>query len=227
MVRKKSNIISILTIIILASIIPSCASHTSRDTGILRLSNIDSTYERLEEKLYVRAIRNDSTELGEIFIYTVNEQSELEEIQHIDSLLTASRLFGVRAYQDYNNDGRKDLLVAYGTGARGSNTLNYLFVQRKLTDDKVGFEYVRGCSDAPNLYVNTATGIIESTRYHGGVTFVDYKIIGDSLVEQGGTEVTGNDKWVIRIHYKIDSTGQQVELRRDSVYDGYDNFYIR
>ncbi len=205
----------------------SCIGGNNSETGVIRLQDIDSSFERLDDKLYARPVYHDSIQLGEVYIYTLTAKDKLHEIQHIDSLSAHSILFGVRAYADYNSDGLKDLLIVYGTGARGGNTLNYLFTQRKLNADKVVFEYVRGSWYPPNLHFDTSTGMIESTMLHGGVTFVDYKIIGDSLVEQGGTEVTGDDKWVIRIHYKIDSIGSRVELRRDSAYDDYENFFTR
>lgn len=205
----------------------SCVWKTNPEVAAIRLKDIDSSFERLDDKLYARCVYHDSTQLGEVYIYTLTAEDKLLEIQHIDSLPAHSILFGVGVYADYNSDGLNDLLIVYGSGARGGNTLNYLFTQKKLNANNVVFEYVRGSWYPPNLRFDTSKGMIESTMLHGGVTFVDYKIIGDSLVEQGGTEVTGDDKWVIRIHYKIDSSGQEVELGRDSVYDNYENFYTR
>ncbi|WP_276135293.1 hypothetical protein, partial [Polluticoccus soli] len=187
---------------------------------------LDSSFLKLDDELYARTNFNDSTELGDIFIYKLNRPGELSLIQHIDSL-HAEFIFGIDTFTDFDNDRRKDLLVAYGFGARGSNKLNYLFVQREKENKATYFEYVRGSDYPPNLYYDTARKVIESTMFHGGVTFVDYKVIEDSLVELGGVDVTGDEKWVIRIHYLIDGYGNRIETKRDSVFDGFDDFYSR
>lgn len=69
--------------------------------------------------------------------------------------------------------------------------------------------------------------LLNQLHFIGGVTFEDYKVIGDSLVEHGGVDVTGDEEWVIRIHYKMDNSGVRQEFYRDSVYDDYENFYVR
>lgn len=214
------TIISVLSLLVCISCNQTHLAHKSP------VAQLDSSFLKLDNEWYAKTNFNDSTELGDIFIYKLKQPGKLALIQHIDSL-AASVIFSIDTFTDFNDDRRKDLLVRYGYGARGSNGLNYLFVQRLKKNKVPYFEYVRGSGYPPNLRYDTIRKVIESTMFHGGVTFVDYKVIGDSLVELGSVEVTGDDKWVIKIHYLIDSNGNRREAKRDSVYEGFDDFYSR
>jgi hypothetical protein len=188
---------------------------------------LDSSFFDLGDGFYARTTVDANAQLGDIFIYQQKKPDWLTLIQHIGSLSADDALFGIRTFRDFNEDGLKDLLVIYGTGAGGSNELNYLFVQKYAENRRAYFKYVKASDYPPNLHYDTARKVVESTMFHGGVTFVDYKVIGDSLVEQGGVDVTAEEKWVIRIHYLIDKHGNRIETKRDSVYDGFEDFYSR
>lgn len=152
------------------------------------------------------------------------ENGLLRQIQVIDSL-SQNFLFGINNIDDYNEDKFNDITIMYGTGARGSIMLNYLFIQNKESSGNVSFKYIRGSDYPPNLYFDSSRNVITSTMFHGGVTFVDYKVVDDSLIELGSVEVTGDDRWVIRVYSVIDSFGNSIEVNRDSVLDGWDEFY--
>jgi len=143
-------------------------------------------------------------------------------IQKIDSLFTPVG-WAEPDYIDFNLDGLFDLKFHAGTGVRGSNELSHVYLQDPASSRLIK---LRGSEGVPNLYVDSVSQKVTATFYYGGTTFIDYKIVGDSLIEIEETEVSSDKEFTYRNtcrHLK----GERVLLKKDSVADGGQGLFGR
>jgi hypothetical protein len=126
-------------------------------------------------------------------------------------------------FEDFNRDGLKDVKLKLGSGARGANTLFHL-----LTQDTSGkLNYVRGSTEIPNLEFDTLRQVVMGTYFYAGVSFVDFKLVKDSLIQISGVDVSVDSTWTHREYYTIDDKGIRTIVKRDSVQDNGDGLYTR
>jgi hypothetical protein len=147
---------------------------------------------------------------------------ELELVQTIgplDSQFGDTELF----FEDFNQDGLKDLKSKQGSGARGANTLFHLLIQ----DTTAKLNYVRGSTEIPNLEFDTVRKMVMGTYFYAGVSFVDFKLVKDSLIQSSGVDVSADSVWTIREYYSINDKGNRITIKRDSVADNGDGLYTR
>lgn len=123
---------------------------------------------------------------------------------------------------DFNNDGYKDFKYLKGTGARGGNGINNLFIYDKKGDS---LAYVLNSNDYPNLYFNKETNCVNSYILTGGNETVFMRLDSNKLkpfasIFQYDKEVTvteygddGKEK-VIR----VDTSGKYEEFARFTNY---------
>jgi len=194
---------------------------------------IDSSYIKLDDKISIKLLylkigpeSSEMTSAGQMKVYNKAKNGKEKLVQVFDPV-EVGLFFELDTFTDFNNDGLKDIKIVRGTGVRGSNVLNYLYIQKEEKNGESVFEYVKGSDYPPNLSYDTSRKMIEATMFHGAVTFVDYKIAGDSLVELGGLDVNVDIDWVIRTHYVIDKTGTRVETKVDSTFRDFGNMYSR
>lgn len=206
------------------SIILLFSSFTSSQAqAIDKITTIDSSFQILDSTLAIKTTHtryNDSYlgAVGKFEVYSKEANGKYRSIQIVDSL-SAGFFFGLDTFLDFNSDGLKDLKIVYGTGARGVNVLDYIFLQKKSTEGQVYFKYLKGSDYPPNLRFDSTRNVIESMMFHGGTSFVDYKIVDDSLIQKGSVEVYGYNVWTVRSHYTIDKLGKRILQRTDSVKD--------
>lgn len=181
----------------------------------------DSSYFLLEDSLYAKTFFDPESHLGSLSIYKF-ESSILTLVQTLDSL---EGLFDLEIidYKDYNKDNKSDILLYYGSGARGGNTLNYLFVR---DSNSFKFRYINGSSEVPNLSYNSDRDIIESMRLTGTTTFEDYVIEHDSLREITSVNVAVSEPYTIRKYSEV-KNGKYVVIRTDSIKDEGESAFLR
>lgn len=119
---------------------------------------------------------------------------------------------------DFNNDGYKDFKYSKGTGARGGNSIDNLFVYNKKGDS---LEYVLNSNYYPNLYYNKETKSINSYILTGGNETVFMRLDSNKLkpfasIFQYDKEVTvteygkeGKEKII-----KVDTSNKYEEFAR-------------
>ena len=125
---------------------------------------------------------------------------------------------------DFNSDGLLDLLIDYGTGARGSNQFYYLFIRNVQTFQ---FELIEESAKIPNLYFNEERNVIEGTYFYDGVSFVDFRLENDQLIKTAGIDAWDNNGWTFHEKYQFDKTGNKINVERDSIMDNYESLYSR
>lgn len=185
---------------------------------------------KLDTNLFVRRYNicpNDTRNecIGSIEIYENSTHGIYELIQVIDSL-RSNRSFKFSSFEDYNNDGLKDMKVIYGSGARGANVLNYIFLQ-KHKNNRTYFTYLIGSESRPNLTYNISRNVVESIRYHGGVTFEDYTIEDDSLMLLSSIDARVDSIWTIRSHYVYTNSCVRLLKKVDSIRDNGKGVFSR
>lgn len=119
---------------------------------------------------------------------------------------------------DFNNDGYEDFLYLKGTGARGGNGIDNLFIYDRKGDSLI---YVLNSNDCPNLYHNKQTNSINSFILTGGnetdfMRLDSNKLTPFASVFQYGDRVTVSeyDKAGKAKIVKVDSSGRFDEYAR-------------
>lgn len=181
---------------------------------------IDSTKYRPESKILVGTYSDREHEVTiDVLQYSDNAIKIIQTIGPLDSQWGDTELI----FEDFNQDGLKDLKLKSGSGARGANTLYHLLMQ----DTTSKLYYVRGSTEIPNLEFDTLRQVVMGTYFYAGVSFVDFKLIRDSLIQTSGIDVSVDSTWTYREYYSIDDNGKRTIIKRDSVKDNGEGLYTR
>ena len=89
---------------------------------------------------------------------------------------------GTVAYEDYNDDDVKDLLIFKETGARGSNEYHYLYL---IDQKKNEITKVRGFNDIVNPSYNKKHQVILSYSFAGANYYSIYRILNFKVCQIG------------------------------------------
>lgn len=98
----------------------------------------------------------------------------------------------ITGVEDYNNDGYKDFIYSKGTGARGGNSIQNLFIYDKKDNS---LTYVLNSNDYPNLHYNKETNSINAYILTGGnetlfMRLSDNKLVPFASIDQYGKMIT-------------------------------------
>jgi hypothetical protein len=120
---------------------------------------------------------------------------------------------------DFNNDGYNDFKYLKGTGARGGNEINNLFIYGKKDDNLI---YVLNSNDYPNLYYNKETNSVNSFILTGGNETVFMRLDSNKLkplasIFQYGEKVTVTE-------YNNDGKSKVIKVDSTNHYDEYVRF---
>ena len=175
--------------------------------GILSFRNITSTYQQAnfsdttynsfdttvnyygnKYKLSLRIV--DSTEgfafetLNALFTITSVKNNKLITKDSIGSMMTNIE------FEDYNNDGIKDILVYHAHGAR-ANRFFYLYIADNKTKT---FIRLNGFEKLPNTSIDKKNNIITSCALYGMIGYSFYRINNKhQLIKLGKTIETTPD----------------------------------
>jgi hypothetical protein len=165
-------------------------------------------YSAHEHEIAIDLIQNSDNKIGIV-----------QTIGPLDSQFGDTEPF----FEDFNQDGHLDLKLKYGSGARGANELFHLLIQ----DHTGKLNYVKGSAHIPNLEYDTIRHIIMGTYFYAGTSFVDFKLVKDSLTEISGVDVKADTIWTFREYYRVDENGNRTIFKRDSVADSGEGLYSR
>lgn len=136
-------------------------------------------------KNYIVSIKQIE-ETAESEIYFVQKMANSTKLIWKDMIVINQPKSSV-AYQDFNNDGIKDLLVFSTTGARGSNEFYYLY----LVDPKTNtLTKVNDFEIIVNPVYNKEHNVIIAYGYAGTNSYTIYKISASNKVVQIGDSFT-------------------------------------
>ena len=139
------------------------------------------------DSTYVFAIQNCAEEFIEkgktARIYFGRDRGLTDKIIWAKNIYIQSNGAGSIKYEDYNNDGIKDLLVFKETGARGSNEYYYLFL---VNPKKHQLTMVQGFDDIVNPMYNKKHQIVVAYGMAGANYFSIYKIAKANKVDKIG-----------------------------------------
>lgn len=198
----------------------SCSSNKNIDSG--NISVLDSTYHMIEDSLFVKVLLSNDSSYGVLNIYSF-KNSQLKLVQRIDSIYGGMNV-QIDTFEDYNIDGKKDILLFCGTGARGGNEINSLYLRKIFSDT---FQYVKGSDGAPNLKIDKERNVIESMVLTGTTTFNDYIIDADSLKQIYSIDISFDSPLVVREHFEV-NRGEYKSVKKDSViFDEVEDIYSR
>jgi len=107
---------------------------------------------------------------------------------------------------DFNKDGKQDLLIFIGTGARGANMFHYLFLYDRKKSSLIEIE---GFEDITTPEYDPKKKLIISTMLSGTVNYEYYKLKGSKVYLVGGESNEREDDGCIRTEYVI-KNGKQV-----------------
>jgi len=211
-----------LTCIMILAIAQSCVVNNVQfnQADLNRYDFVDSMVYQPQKKILIGIFSSEHDHKVNIALLQRSDKG-LSLFQVIDSL---DSQFGNTEpiLEDFNHDGLVDMSLPYGAGARSANTLSYLFIQEPAGTLK----YIKGSSDIPNIAVDSTSHLITGTYYYAGMSFVDFEIDKDTLVEISGTNVSVDSIWTIREHYKIENRKQTV-IKKDSIADNGEGLYVR
>jgi hypothetical protein len=198
----------------------SCDKGKGQKVDLKKYDFVDSTTYRPESKILVGTYSDRKHEINiDVLQYSDNEIKIIQTIGPLDSQFGDSEPF----FEDFNRDGLKDVKLKLGSGARGANTPFHL-----LTQDASGkLNYVRGSTEIPNLEFDTLRQVVMGTYFYAGVSFVDFKLVKDSLIKISGVDVSVDSTWTHREYFTIDDKGISTIVKRDSVHDNGDGLYTR
>jgi hypothetical protein len=185
---------------------------------------IDSTIYRSDKNIYVKITAEANSDLYLVSITLFKKTgNQLIVLQQIDSLESQ---FGnvIPTFEDFNQDGIKDLNLQFGTGARGGNSYSYVFLQNKETGR---LNFIEKSDFNPNLHYDTLRNVITSVSLYSGTTFLDYELKGNKLAAVSGIDVSADDEWTYRKHYTIDKEGKRHFFKKDSVNDKGEGLFSR
>jgi hypothetical protein len=211
-----------LIYVTLILIVQSCGKGQGQQdrVDLKKYDFIDSTKYRPGNKILVGAYSNSEHEVAiDVLRHANSEFQVIQTIGPLDSQFGDTELF----FEDFNQDGLKDLKLKSGSGARGANTLFHLLIQ----DTTAKLNYVRGSTEIPNLEFDTTRKVIMGTYFYAGVSFVDFKLVKDSLIQISGVDVSADSVWTVREYYSIDDKGNRIIIKRDSVEDNGEGLYTR
>jgi hypothetical protein len=120
---------------------------------------------------------------------------------------------------DFNNDGYKDFKYLKGTGARGGNGINNLFIYDNNGDS---LAYVINSSDYPNLHFNKETHSINSYILTGGIETVFMQL--DSHKLKPFASIFQYDKEVTVTEYDNNGKENVIEVDSSGKYEEYARF---
>jgi len=123
-------------------------------------------------------------------------------------------------FADFNQDGRIDLTIVTAVAARGANQVRRLFIYDEKRNRLIN---MKNSEDYPNMQYNSELNCIDSWMFHGGVSTVFVRIIGDSLKEFAMVSLM--DKLVV---YETDKNGESNKIFEDTLLNivnfGYQRF---
>lgn len=111
-------------------------------------------------------------------------------------------------FADFNQDGRMDLTIVTAVAARGANQVRRLFIYDEKRNRLIN---MKNSEDYPNMEYNSELNCIDSWMFHGGVSTVFVRIIGDSLKEFAWVSLM--DKLVV---YETDKNGESNKIFEDA-----------
>lgn len=121
-------------------------------------------------------------------------------------------------FEDFNNDGLKDLTYISDHPARGANESRSLFIYDRIKDE---LQYIENSSDYPNLQYNKKLNCLDAWAFHGGVTTIFAKIKGNKLVTFATVDHRDNNR-TISVY---DEKGIKKVIRKDKILN--DDFFSR
>ncbi len=185
----------------------------------------DSTIYRPDKNIYLKIKAKGA--YGELYLVSItlfkksgNQWIVLQEIDSMESQVGNI----IPTFEDFNQDGIKDLNLQFGTGARGGNSFSYAYLQNKETGR---LTFIEASDEITNLHYDTLRNVISSISLYSGTTFLDYELKGHKLVEVSGIDVSTDEQWTYRKYYTIDKEGKQHVFKKDSVNDKGEGLFSR
>lgn len=180
----------------------------------------DTITKTFKNNLKITATLNSYSELKLHFFRKKKNNWQLVQIE--DSLFGQFIHTDNIALKDFNQDGKEDLKITYGTGTRGANELSYVFLQ----DAQGQFYHLNGSEDIPNIDFDEKRQVITGIYFTGSITFIDFKIENDVLQKLSGMHVETNEEWTHRTYFDYEND-KRVNERRDSTKDNGRGAYSR
>jgi hypothetical protein len=128
-------------------------------------------------------------------------------MQHIDTL-DGTYFGGELSLLDLNGDAIEDILLYYGTGARGSNELYYLF-RSDSTSHRLVLQNDGNALVNPSL--DTVHGYIETVAFTGSTTYERFRLVNNDLVEVARREVWQEDSVAYQLKTRYQPDGSTIE----------------
>lgn len=195
-----------------------------------------------------REAKNDSTELQEFFVDSINigrkKLNKIEISKYIkgDSNYVIIKFYSKQAdkwhlkneihfdkdgitgcdtkISDFNNDGFNDMTLISTLAARGANEVRRLYIYDKNKDDII---FIKNSENYPNIRYNKDLKCVDAFLVYGGCSTVFLNISGDSLKEFAS--VTLYEGLTVRVY---DKNGKEKIIQRDTTideaYTRYKNF---
>lgn len=120
---------------------------------------------------------------------------------------------------DFNNDGYKDFKYLKGTGARGGNSINNLFIYDKKGNSLI---YINNSNEYPNLYFNKETNSINSYILTGGNETVFMRLDSNKL--KPFASIFQYDKEVTVTEYYGDGKSKVIKVDTTNNYEDFARF---
>lgn len=159
--------------------------------------------------------------LAIVRFYSLNASNKWELSQTLELETTAIEDADPQ-YEDFNNDGLKDVTFISGNAARGANEVRTLLIYDQIADNLL---LIRNSTSYPNLRYNRTLKCIDAFLVYGGTKTVFMKIEGDMLREFASVENFGGLRTVTTID--LDGTEnivKELNIRDDQIYDRFENF---
>ncbi|RIJ96265.1 MAG: hypothetical protein DCC44_00695 [Acidobacteria bacterium] len=124
-------------------------------------------------------------------------------------------------FEDFNNDGFRDITFMSGSAARGANEIRTLLIYDKRGDDLI---HIKNSEDYPNLAYNRTLNCIDSWMVYGATTTVFLHLEG-GMLKKFATVDTG-EELIVSV---IGKDGRRKIIRRqkmslDDIYTRYTTF---
>ncbi|MEZ5421503.1 MAG: hypothetical protein R2682_00235 [Pyrinomonadaceae bacterium] len=208
---------------------PKALEREDPPAGTILESNTDDSNvgKPHHNKVELKIIKGSSTSpnaapsnIAEIKFYALTA-SDTWSLKQTLQLETYAIMDAEPQFEDFNNDGFKDITFASNTAARGANDVRTLLIYDKRSDELI---HVKNSEDYPNLAYNRTLNCIDSWMIHGASTTVFLRLEGDVLKEFA-TVGTG-EELVVSV---IGKNGHERVVRRekmslDDVYTRYTTF---
>lgn len=122
-------------------------------------------------------------------------------------------------FDDFNNDGLKDVTFVSSVAARGANEIRTLLIYNKSADKLI---HVKNSTEYPNIRYNRTLNCIDAFLVYGGTQTVFLKLHGDMLKEFASVENFENRRTVTI----IGQNGKERILKEQKIHDDqlYDRF---